>query len=265
MVMDNAEAQLLAQDLEAAATDAGPLDDAARRRLEDVLERYPWFTAARIALAVGRPEAENADELRAAVALEAASPATLAFVGRGAAWASFYPEPKAVAPQDTEGAIDRFLEKYGHSSPEEDALLERMIFNPAPDYAEMLARQEQDDMPVEPFDPDSEQGRIDRFILGHHPGSPERREPVKEERPEPGQKSRIAKPHPADNSLLSESLANVFIKQGRFKQAYDIICSLNLNYPKKSAYFADQLRFLQKVIANERYKTGTGRASNTEK
>ena len=34
--------------------------------------------------------------------------------------------------------IDLFVQTYGRSSPAEDAMLERMIFNPTPDYGEVL-------------------------------------------------------------------------------------------------------------------------------
>ncbi|MDE6469309.1 MAG: hypothetical protein K2L28_10500, partial [Muribaculaceae bacterium] len=61
-----------------------------------------------------------------------------------------------------------------------------------------------------------------------------------------------AHPDHSDDSLLSESLAKIFIKRGRYEKAYEIISGLNLKFPKKSAYFADQLRFLHKLIINQR-------------
>lgn len=65
-------------------------------------------------------------------------------------------------------------------------------------------------------------------------------------------KTPISRPEHTDDSLLSESLAKIFIKQGRYERAYEIISGLNLKFPKKSAYFADQLRFLKKLIINQR-------------
>ncbi|MCM1037565.1 MAG: hypothetical protein NC406_09620, partial [Bacteroides sp.] len=61
-------------------------------------------------------------------------------------------------------------------------------------------------------------------------------------------RKRPAAPAAADDSLLSESLARIFIKQGRYERAYEIISNLSLNYPKKSIYFADQLRYLRKLM-----------------
>ena len=62
-----------------------------------------------------------------------------------------------------------------------------------------------------------------------------------------------------DNGLFEEkegeeSLARIYIKQGRYSKALEIIKRLNLNYPKKNAYFADQIRFLEKLIINNKYK-----------
>ena len=55
-----------------------------------------------------------------------------------------------------------------------------------------------------------------------------------------------------DESYFTETLAKIYIKQGRYSKALEIIQRLNLNYPKKNAYFADQIRFLKKLIANEK-------------
>ena len=49
---------------------------------------------------------------------------------------------------------------------------------------------------------------------------------------------------------FTETLAGIYIKQGRYSTALEIIKRLNLDYPKKNAYFADQIRFLEKLIAN---------------
>lgn len=47
----------------------------------------------------------------------------------------------------------------------------------------------------------------------------------------------------------TESLAKVYIKQGNYPKALEIIRQLNLNNSEKNAYFADQMRFLEKAIA----------------
>ena len=57
-----------------------------------------------------------------------------------------------------------------------------------------------------------------------------------------------------DEGYFTETLARIYIKQGRYSKALEIIKRLNLNYPKKNAYFADQIRFLEKLIINNNKK-----------
>lgn len=59
----------------------------------------------------------------------------------------------------------------------------------------------------------------------------------------------------AEEEYFTETLAKIYIKQGNYDKAIEIITRLNLNYPKKSSYFADQLRFLRKLqIINNKTK-----------
>ena len=53
-----------------------------------------------------------------------------------------------------------------------------------------------------------------------------------------------------EEGYLTETLARIYIKQGRYSKALEIIRRLSLQYPKKNAYFADQIRFLEKLIIN---------------
>jgi hypothetical protein len=52
----------------------------------------------------------------------------------------------------------------------------------------------------------------------------------------------------ADSPYFTETLAYVYIKQKRYEKALEIIKALNLKYPEKNIYFADQIRFLEKLI-----------------
>lgn len=53
-------------------------------------------------------------------------------------------------------------------------------------------------------------------------------------------------------ALLTETLAHIYIKQGHYDKALRIINAISLNYPKKSRYFADQIRFLERLIENNK-------------
>ena len=63
-----------------------------------------------------------------------------------------------------------------------------------------------------------------------------------EELPEPAFES------PPGESFFTETLAKIYIKQKKYNRALEIFRKLSLNYPEKSRYFADQIRFLEKLI-----------------
>ncbi len=60
--------------------------------------------------------------------------------------------------------------------------------------------------------------------------------------------------NPPNEGVFTETLARIYIKQGKYSQALEIIQRLSLVYPKKNAYFADQIRFLKKLIINNNTK-----------
>jgi predicted Zn-dependent protease len=57
-----------------------------------------------------------------------------------------------------------------------------------------------------------------------------------------------------EEEYFTETLARIYVKQGRYSKALEIIRRLSLAYPKKNAYFADQIRFLEKLIINNNNK-----------
>ena len=57
-----------------------------------------------------------------------------------------------------------------------------------------------------------------------------------------------------EDGIFTETLARIYIKQGRYSKALEIIRRLSLQYPKKNADFADQIRFLEKLIINSNKK-----------
>lgn len=52
------------------------------------------------------------------------------------------------------------------------------------------------------------------------------------------------------DKYFTETLAKIYIKQGNYEGAIEIMRKLSADNPKKSCYFADQLRFLEKVVIN---------------
>ncbi|MCM1505153.1 MAG: hypothetical protein NC127_08145 [Muribaculum sp.] len=180
----------------------------------------------------------------------------------GAELADFYPEAPRPETPSTECAIDTFMDKYGGGGDShEEAILEKLIFNPVADYAQILASEEERSLPdSSEAEGDSQDSLINAFIIksrnqqGRFPSpedplQPEPRTTIAETSDEP-----IQPPIQQDDSLLSESLAKIYIKQRRYAKAFEIITNLSLKYPEKSIYFADQLRFLQKLIINQKYQ-----------
>lgn len=239
---------------------SGPaLDD-----VEALTRDYPFFTLPAI-LALRHNSKQLAPELRdrlmSVIALNSPDPQsafTLADIDHED-WIQFYPQiSNRVTTND---AISKFLETYGHTDPREEALLERLIFNPTPDYSSLLAREEEHDLPAPPSDPTdtSQDALINSFILKHKddesdllptaPDTPQAAQHSTEVYPAAPSKPAPAAPSTHDTSL-SESLAKIYIRQKRYDKAFEIIHTLSLNNPKKSAYFADQLRFLRKLMLN---------------
>ncbi len=82
-----------------------------------------------------------------------------------------------------------------------------------------------------------------RFNLSDDPQSPQLMEETSEN-----------SENTSNEGIFTETLARIYIKQGKYSQALEIIQRLSLVYPKKNAYFADQIRFLKKLIINNNTK-----------
>ena len=54
------------------------------------------------------------------------------------------------------------------------------------------------------------------------------------------------------SGIFTETLARIYVKQRKYDKALEIIKKLSVLYPKKSSYFAVQIRFLEKVITNSK-------------
>ncbi len=247
--------------------------------LRELSRRYPYFSKTDTTLAEKlKAEGLSSDdikELQASIISQSANPDAVSAALGLKSDADFYGESKpAREKMTTETTIDSFLERYGNSADndKEMALLEKLIFNPvAPDYTASLEALEPAGPTVSPSADESsatsthQDQLIDAFIAKNHEDTPladtidivaENSQP-----PTPAEQSTATAEHQPDTSesrqhaLLTESLAKIYIKKGRYAKAFEIIHSLSLNYPEKSCYFADQLRFLHKLMLIQELQT----------
>jgi len=169
----------------------------------------------------------------------------------------FYPPEVLSETPDTITTIDRFLDNYGKTSPGEVEAISKAIFNPQPDYADVLAAQEREEGGMQPAPGgDSQDELINKFIaeqtqLGEQVAHTPITAPVGEDEKAEIATDSIDNPTQNDDSMLSESLAKMYITRHKYSQALEIIKRLSLKYPEKSIYFADQIRFLTKLVLNE--------------
>ena len=253
---------------------------------DGIIADYPYFLPALvIALKQERemPAAKREDLISSAAARICDRTALFELVGDGCdKFKNFYPEERENRVKSTLDTINHFLDTFGSSDEAEIKALEQKIFNPTPDYSMLLEKEiAEEDYPLGDDGDEnlSEQDRlINKFIARdkssavkqeeqkRDAGSVEDAVADKETNAESANEPTVAKV-PAENDkhvaeqenvdsgpMLSESLAKIYIRQHRYEKALEIIMSLNLNFPEKSIYFADQIRFLKKLIINEQHK-----------
>ena len=150
--------------------------------------------------------------------------------------------------------IDNFLETIPEDEKEENKKKKKRKPTPADaavDYVSYLLETESEEEKEEDKDAPQMKGQdlIDNFINNEGgkiklKDEPEYK-PQLEEEPSENEND-------GNEGYFTETLAKIYIKQGRYEKALEIIQRLNLNYPKKNAYFADQMRFLEKLILNSK-------------
>lgn len=116
-----------------------------------------------------------------------------------------------------------------------DSTIQRFNEEPAPYQLTELPEEE----PIKPL---KQQDLIDKFIASN----PKIHLSDKFEYEEPQNLTQ----NEVSESVFTESLAKIYIKQGQYEKALHIFEKLNLKYPEKNTYFADQIRFLTKIIQN---------------
>ena len=159
------------------------------------------------------------------------------------------------SPLSTESRTISLIDTFLDSIPKDDEPKEKRKPTPADaavDYVAYLMESEPEGelMPGEvPQMPG--QALIDSFINSDNGRFVLNDEPQPE--PEPEEMALIPVEEEGEE-FFTETLARIYIKQGRYSKALEIIQRLSLQFPKKNAYFADQIRFLEKLIINNNKK-----------
>lgn len=199
------------------------------KEAEALAREYPYFIVPAVAALESATDPEQRRRLKMRIACSVGSRDVLAnlFGEESEEFLAFYPDQQK-AELSTDDTIETFLDRFGDKM-EAHAEGEIPIAAPAIDYAASILA----DTPEMPDSgtTDNTSAMLDSF-LGATP------EPQKQ--PEP--------------TALTESFARIMIKNRNYDKALEIIEALNLNNPEKSIYFADQIRFLRKLILNESKK-----------
>ncbi|MEG1581283.1 MAG: tetratricopeptide repeat protein, partial [Bacteroidaceae bacterium] len=213
--------------------------------LQDMLSQHPYYQTARLLylhnLYILHEESFDAELKKAALYI--ADRQVLFYMAEGQNYTiqpesnNAHKEYESAEHNRTVSLINRFLTEQP-----EDSIVKHEL-TPADattDYAAYLLQMEDVDIPEveesalqlkgQNLIDDFIERKQERFVL------PEETEFIPEADLEPEN----------DEDYFTETLARIYIKQGRYSKAIEIIHKLSLNYPKKNSYFADQIRFLEK-------------------
>ena len=180
------------------------------------------------------------------------------YIGVNEDFSDLYPAVDTPVADDTDSAIDLFLHTYSSdegnevppaladfASRAENTPDEEQLYIPAYDYMSVVQAMP-DAQDATPLDGEE---MLSRFIDDDAAGKP-----MFSKAPDAVSGSGVGAeqaPLPESNEpLFTESLAKIYIRQRRYAKALEIIRKLSLNNPEKNAYFADQIRFLEKLIIN---------------
>ena len=233
------------------------IDDDAIVQLQTLTQEYPYFHGARILLlqALYKKHAPSYDEtLRRTAILVPSREAVFRLTEEPhytrAEEHKRYDDTSDSSESRTVSLIDNFLEAQMPATPISHPI------DAAQDYIGYLLQRESQMGQQRPEALPMNGGGIVEDFLENDTGrivleDKDNGETTQEEQ----QASESKKPqNNEDNEILTEIMAGIYIKQGKYENAVKIIRQLSLKYPKKNRYFADQIRFLEKLIINNKHK-----------
>lgn len=233
--------------------DPETLDESAVQKLGKVVESYPYFQTSRLLYtkSLELTDHEQFGEELPKTAVLCSDRIQLLYLIRHKRYARFLAgdtDPNKQNADRTEALLNSFLSTLSDKEETKSSLpdpTQQIVSTDYFAYLESLGEENDQEGEAQPF---QHQDIIDAFIEKAEtdelfspattPSSPARKVEEKEE----------------GGEFLTETLARIYIKQHKYEQALTIIQRLSLNFPKKSAYFADQIRFLEYLITNAKNK-----------
>lgn len=242
-------------------------DEESLYQLKRVTEKYPYFQTAKLMLLKNMRAAndlEYTSELKKVV-ITCCDRRNLFYYLNDDRYARFFPKLPYIekyAEDRTEVLLDSFLDSLDNNEEKEEDVIpenekeldtESIISTDYLAYLEQTEQVENTHDDQEESKPMKHQGLVDRFLEKSSNDedlfSNRNRESKARGEVTQGSDSLLD-----DDTFLTETLAQVYIKQKKYEQALTIIKRLSLNFPKKSIYFADQIRFLEYLIYNDKNK-----------
>jgi hypothetical protein len=238
------------------------MDKSTVEELQQLVEEYPYFQTARLLYTQSLHAVQDArysDEL-GKTAIFCADRGRLFYLIHSERYEQLLKQPGSETLSDTdrtEVLLDSYLRSFeAHDSPKEQERAESTEIPVSGEHAASIdyfayleTSGEGIDTGGQHRQPLQHQDIIDAFIKKADNDSI-RPAPAKEWVPPAAEEAQ----EEAGSEFLTETLAKIYIKQKKYEQALTIIKRLSLNFPKKSAYFADQIRFLEYLIINEKNK-----------
>ena len=234
------------------------------KQLRQIVERYPYYQAARMLLLRALYEAHDpafGQELRRSALYVPSRRVLYELIEAD----HLRPKPQSrvhrmiedideANADRTNSLIDNFLTSSDAEQPKPQRRHNtRPMVDAATDYMEYMQQIETENTNLSETEPErlqkssSSQQIIDDFLV-------QGRITIQEHPDEELQKPQIEDESSSNDEYLTETLARIYIKQGKYDKAIEIIQRLSLKYPKKNRYFADQIRYLGKLIVNNNNK-----------
>jgi tetratricopeptide (TPR) repeat protein len=88
---------------------------------------------------------------------------------------------------------------------------------------------------------------IEKF-LSTSPGAIKMEKMNHEKREEEGENEIVSKSSKENDEMITETLANIYVKQKKYDKALEAFKKLCLKYPKKNIYFANRMKEIEKLI-----------------